>query len=426
MDPSAVVPQRQGADTFPSSTRVDGSRLRYSVPLADPVSEVLGYDNLLIEILIRLPPEPSSLPRASAVSKRWGSILYDPQFRKFFLKHHRKPPLLGFFRGYAKSFVPAMDSPDRIPAARFTLPKGSTPYQTDEAYMGCRHGLSVLIDRNKHETIVWDPLTGKEHTVSFPPGFHSMRTNSDWHGAVLCVDAEDGHVHGECFSSPFKLVLVGDGFSRQAFCSLYDSTSSVWGNIFSVTIANRISTTSRSILVGNTLCWLICGGEVLVFDFKKQSLVVIKTPVENHVTNDRCLQLLRMADGGLGLAGLLDLTIQLWNRKSSCDGIDEWVLLRKTIPLDEMLPRRISYAIFVGYDEDTNLVVLSTMIGNFTLQIDSIQIKHIVKRNQICQDTFHPYRNFYTAGRGVGRKGADLAGTLYTPDMLMCYLCQTT
>src|SRR4051812_18491428 len=106
----------------------------------------------------------------------------------------------------------------------------------------------------------------------------------------------------------------------------------------------------------------------------------------------------RMADGGLGLAGLLDLTIQLWDRKSNFDGIDEWVLLRKTIPLDEMLPRRISYAFFVGYDEESNLVVLSTIIGNFTLQIGSMQIKHIVKRNQICHDTFHPYRNFYAAG----------------------------
>ncbi|KAF7087596.1 hypothetical protein CFC21_090770 [Triticum aestivum] len=424
MDPAAETPQGQGADTFP--TRVDGSRLRCSVPLADPVSEVLGDDNLLIEILVRLPPKPSSLSRASAVSKRWGSILYDPQFRKSFLKHHRMPPLLGFFRGYAKSFIPAMDSPDRIPAARFSLPKSTRSYHTDEAYMGCRHGLSVLIDRNKHETVVWDPLTGKEHIVSFPPGFHSMRTNSAWHGAVLCVDAKDGHVHGDCFSSPFKLVLVSDGFSTQASCSLYDSASSVWGNIFSVTIANRISATSRSILVGNTLCWLICGGEVLVFDFEMQSLVVIKTPVENHVTNDRCFQLLRMADGGLGLAGLLDLNIHLWDRKSNCEGIGEWVLLRKTIPLDEMLPRRISYAFFVGYDEESNLVVLSTMIGNFTLQIDSMQIKHIVKRNQICHDTFHPYRNFYAAGSGFGRKGTDLAGTLNTPDILTCYLCQTT
>ncbi|XBI42838.1 hypothetical protein VPH35_107688 [Triticum aestivum] len=395
MDPAAEVPQGQGADPFPSLTRVDSRRLRCIVPLADPVSEVLGDDNLLIEILVRLPPKP---------------IVYDQQFRKRFLKHHRKPPLLGFFRGYAKSFIPVMDSPDRIPAARFSLPKSSTPYHIDEAYMGSCHSLSVLINRNKHETVVWDPLTGKEHIVAFPPGSHSMRSNSAWHGAVVCVDAEHGHVHGDCFSSPFKLVLVCDGFSRQAFCSLYDSASSVWGNIFSVTIANRISATGRNILVGNTLCWLISGGEVLVFDFEMQSLVVIKTPVKNHVTNNGCFQLLRMADGGLGLAGLLDLTIQLWDRKSNSDGIHEWALLRKTIPLDEMLPRRISYAFFVGYDEDKNLVVLSTMIGNFTLQIDSMKIKHIVKRNQICHDTFHPYRNFFTPGHTTKLQLSTLLG----------------
>ncbi|XP_073357669.1 putative F-box/kelch-repeat protein At3g17540 [Aegilops tauschii subsp. strangulata] len=319
MDAAAEVPQGQGADPIPSSPRVDRKRRRRTVPLAGPVSKVLGYDNLLIEILVRLPPKPSSLPRASMVCKRWGSILSDPQFLKRFLKHHRKPPLLGFFRGYAKNFIPAMDSPDRIPAARFSLPKSSIPYHTDEAYMGCRHGLSLLINMHKRETVVWDPLTGEERIVAFPPGFNStlMWSYSGWHGTVLCVNAEDGHVHGDCFSSPFKLVLVCAEYNTPAVCSVYDSASDV--------------------------------------------------------------------------------------RKSSCDGVFEWVLLQKTIPLEGMVPRRMDSALFVGYDEDANVIVLTTITGNFTLQVDSMQIKHIVKRNNICLDTFYPYRNFYTAGKGVGR-----------------------
>ncbi|XBI42900.1 hypothetical protein VPH35_107735 [Triticum aestivum] len=127
MDPAAEIPQcqgagpiagspcveddkakDQGADPIPSSPCVDGNRLLCSRPPADPVSNVLSDDNLLIEILVRLPPKPSSLPRASAVCRHWGSILSEPKFRKRFRKHHRKPPLLGFFRGYAKSFIPAM------------------------------------------------------------------------------------------------------------------------------------------------------------------------------------------------------------------------------------------------------------------------------------------------------------------------------
>ncbi|KAM3297370.1 hypothetical protein ACQJBY_039314 [Aegilops geniculata] len=284
MDAAADVPQGQEADPIPSSPHVDVSRLRRSVLPAGPVSEVLRDDNLLIEILVRLPPKPSSLPRASAVCKRWGSILSDPHFCKCSRKHHQKPPLLGFFRGYAKNFIPAMDSPDRIPAARFSLPKSSRPYHQNE-YMGCRHGLSLLIDKVKGETVVWDPLTGEERIVAFPSGFKSALGRSRaWHGAILCVDAEDGHVHGDCFSSPFKLVLVCAEYNTPAFCSVYDSASGVWGDIFStMTITAGVSRLRRpSTLVRNALCLLISGGDVLVFDFEMQSLGLIEKPVENH------------------------------------------------------------------------------------------------------------------------------------------------
>ncbi|XP_048535947.1 uncharacterized protein LOC125514653 isoform X1 [Triticum urartu] len=405
----AEVPQGQGACPIPSSPRVDGRRLRrFVVKGAGSVSKVLGDDNLLIEILVRLPPKPSSLPRASAVCKRWGSILSDPVFHKRFRKHHRKPPLLGFFQGYANRFAPIMDSPDRIPAARFSLPKSSTPYKEHAEYMGCRHGLAVVINKHERNTVVWDPLTGQQRSVAFPPWVDDafMGCFCTWHGTVLCADAEDGHVHGDCFSSPFKLVLVyGGGYNTKAFCSVYDSVSGVWGDVSSTAIRNEISASRPSILVGNALCWLISGGDILVFDFEIQSFDVIEKPAEYHV-DDRCFQLLRMEDGGLGLAVLSGLVVQLWERKFNCDGVVGWVLLQKTIPLEGMLPRGMNYVLFVGYDEDTNVIVLTTMIGNFMVQLDSMQIKRIGKRKNMWHNTFYPYTNFYTAGRGVGRKGA--------------------
>jgi hypothetical protein len=53
---------------------------------------------MLWEILLRLPPQPSSLPRASAVCRRWRGLLTDPRFLRLFRAHHRKPPLLGVFQ----------------------------------------------------------------------------------------------------------------------------------------------------------------------------------------------------------------------------------------------------------------------------------------------------------------------------------------
>ncbi|KAK1614219.1 hypothetical protein QYE76_019736 [Lolium multiflorum] len=55
-----------------------------------PAAGPLEDDDLLREILIRLPPQPSSLPRASAVCKRWRRLVSDPAFFRRFRLHHRR------------------------------------------------------------------------------------------------------------------------------------------------------------------------------------------------------------------------------------------------------------------------------------------------------------------------------------------------
>ncbi|VAI00472.1 unnamed protein product [Triticum turgidum subsp. durum] len=383
------------------------SRRRCSPATAPPLED----EDILQEILLRLPPQPSSLPRASAVCKRWRSILSDPQFVQRFRKHHGKPPLIGFFnQSYTVvcDFNPILEAPNRVHANRLSVPKRQSS-MGKWRFMGCRNGLAVLVNGGRREAIVWDPLTGQQHRVPFPPGLHDVPTSSfyAWHAAVLCANAEDGHVHGDCIRGPFKLVLICNRY-EQAFASLYDSTSRAWGDIFSTAIENTIHWTRCSILVGNVLCWAICGGDALVFDTEMQSLAVIEKPADKNAISDWSFQLLRMEDGGLGLAALSGLTVQLWERKLNCDGVVGWVLLQKTIPLEGLLPSTKPLVFIVGYDEDTNAIVLSTGIGNFMIQLDSMQIKHIIKRNDMCIDMFYPYHNFYTAGRGVGWKWVEL------------------
>ncbi|KAF7046990.1 LOW QUALITY PROTEIN: hypothetical protein CFC21_055972 [Triticum aestivum] len=372
------------------------SRRRCSPATAPPLED----EDLLQEILLRLPPQPSSLPRASTVCKRWLNILSDPQFVQRFRKHHGKPPLIGFFSqryGVFCDFKPVLELPDRIHAHRFSMPKSRSSME-QWRFMGCRNGLTALINECRREAVVWDPLTGRQHHMPFQPGLQNALTGSFcvWHASVLCADAEHGHGHGDCILGPFKLVLICNGY-KQTFGSIYDSSSGSWGNIFSRR-ANEIYARRGNILVGNVLCWLICGGDVLVFDIKTQSLGVIEKPADNHVTIDLFFQLLRMEKGGLGLAVLSEQIIQLWERKPNCDGVVGWVLLQKAIPLKGLLPSRKPLVLIVGYDEDTNATVLSTGIGNFMLQLDSVQIKHIIKRNNMCIDMFYPYHNFYTAG----------------------------
>lgn len=104
---------------------------RRSLPPA--VESPLDDDDLLQEILLRLPPQPSSLPRASLVSKRWRRLASDHRFtRRFRLRHHRNPPLLGFFEldpGEGPSFVPTLDPPNRVPWNGFSM--YLTPFDDD-------------------------------------------------------------------------------------------------------------------------------------------------------------------------------------------------------------------------------------------------------------------------------------------------------
>ncbi|VAH68265.1 unnamed protein product [Triticum turgidum subsp. durum] len=113
-----------------------------------PPASLPDDDDLLREILLRLPPRPSSLPRASLVCKRWRSLIGDPRFQRRFRGHHGKPPLLGFFLDEYSScpFVPLLDRPDRIPGDRFFK-----PLHDGNRIVDCRHGL-VLIFSSRQNT----------------------------------------------------------------------------------------------------------------------------------------------------------------------------------------------------------------------------------------------------------------------------------
>ncbi|KAK1612151.1 hypothetical protein QYE76_035824 [Lolium multiflorum] len=236
-------------------------------------AQPLDDEDLLEEVLLRLSPQPSSLPRASLVCKRWRNILSDPQFLHRFRKHHHEPPLLGFFTGPIAAkpvFTSMLDSPNCIPPSRFSMPQSLRSDMWE--FMGCCHGLAILINEYLREVVVWDPLTGQHHRVPFFPSVFNAKDESlMWHAAVLCADAEDGHVHGDCFSSPFKVVLICDGGEWKSVW-LYESVFGVWRNVASVANAYPILFTRPSVLIGNTLYWLFYAGDIFAFDIERQTI----------------------------------------------------------------------------------------------------------------------------------------------------------
>ncbi|CAL4893130.1 unnamed protein product [Urochloa decumbens] len=318
-------------------------------------------DDILLEILLRLPPLPSSLPRASLVCKRGRRLLSDPDFLRRFRAHHRKPPILGFFAvdffnhdGPIPVFTPTLAAPDRIPPARFSFPN-----QPDECLLFL--GLTAL-----------------------PP---EMKRN--YRHRHLKFDMYNGAVMGNCCSGAFKVVMVfTNALYGLAWACLYDSESGKWGNIISTAVPSSTSLAQPSILVGNAVCWLlhIEWGGVLRFDTDKQSLDVVKIPEDIHVTNDSRVDLLRTVDGGLGIAILSKQIIQLWGQTAVSDHVVTWVL-QKTIELDKFISLSPSVetqpTTIVGFDEDNNVIFLWTTIGIFMIQLESMKFTALSKDNCI-------------------------------------------
>ncbi|CAO2189802.1 unnamed protein product [Urochloa humidicola] len=357
---------------------------------APPVS-LPDNEDILRDILLRLPPLPSSLPRASLVSKHWYRIVSDPGFcRRFRAHHHKAPPLLGFFFEDFDDeleidlhvFTPTLDAPDRIPPARFSCPsKGSL--------LGFRHGLALLKCGSK--VIVWDPVTNFQCSVNFPPEFNVNRDTRIYFGAVTRDDSAS--------SSAFKLVMVFHPvFKRMLYASVYASELEKWGEIISIQTFSDIF--RPSVMVGNKLYFLILyrSGSFLQFDLDNHSMAVIQMSEDISIPEGSLVQALRTQDGGLGFAVVSKRRMQLWGKTAiSGSNVVRGELL-KTVELDQLLSLRPSTDVhdessFIGYDEVSNTIFLWTTMGVFMIQLDTMKFKKVFEDTSIRG--YFPFASFY-------------------------------
>ncbi|CAM0947259.1 unnamed protein product [Alopecurus aequalis] len=360
-----------------------------------PAVPPLEDDDLLSEILLRLPPQPSSLPRASAVSKSWRRLVSDPAFSRRFRRHHRRNALLlGYFHGGLGEliFEPTLESPNRVPPSRFSLQLDDA----DDRYiqpLGCRHGFMLLLGRIRKQVLVWSPITGDQHAIDTPPRF----------------DPTKGHVNGAVLRSAigdvqhFKVVLVvgehSDELNRQILACVYSSETGVWGNLISTPIPYRANVpTLPAKLVGHSLHWLLCGAgnllEILEFDLEKQRLAVIPSPVTDDVGS---FTVMRAEGGGLAFLSVSGFTAQSWKRKTDSDGVASWVM-GPTIELDKLLSVDSDERPTIhGFAEDNNLVFLSTPFRRFTVQVEPLQFKELPKREMLV-GLYYPFESVYAAG----------------------------
>jgi hypothetical protein len=156
-------------------------------------------------------------------------------------------------------------------------------------------------------------------------------------------------------------------------------------------------------LASEVLYWLITGDiyGILEFDLDRQSLSLIHVPGEEihwweGVGN---ILVILLEDGGLGFLILSKFSAQLWKRKMDCDGVSSW-LLERTIALDKLLSINSEWAtehpFILGFAENNNVVLLRTLTGVFTVQLESLQFKKVFDYNN--WHGFYPFEVVYTAG----------------------------
>uniref|UniRef100_A0A0A8YKN4 F-box domain-containing protein n=1 Tax=Arundo donax TaxID=35708 RepID=A0A0A8YKN4_ARUDO len=222
-----------------------GRHRRLSSPAPVPPLE---DDNLLAEILLRLPPRPSSLPRAAAVCKRWCRLVSDRHFLGRFRDHHRAPPLLGFFHG--GTFVPTQEPPDHLPAATFSFnPDGPWKGSSRVCLIGYR---GLLLAWNEVEFLVLDPMADlwrripapAKHTMSWPWAAVVPPTCSSSDRSLFC----------------FRLIALFSDKSSTRFARIYSSESGAWEHsvALSDSESSRLLITHRpgGSVVGNAVYWM--------------------------------------------------------------------------------------------------------------------------------------------------------------------------
>ncbi|PAN20003.1 hypothetical protein PAHAL_3G312800 [Panicum hallii] len=399
------------ARCFIGSERAAASAVRISagpslpVPPAPASVPLPDNDDLLREILLRLPPLPSSLPRASLVCKHWRRLVSDPGFLRRFRDHHRTPPLLGYFFSGSGGpvFTPTLAPPNCIPPERFSLPE--QPAGERLFVLGCRHGLALLINRRRLHATVWDPITNRKFTVAYPPEFTADNGAHCFRGAVLSSAGGDGYDDGHL--RPFKVILISthinDGHTSVFMC-VYESLTGKWGNTI-LTIIPSYLFNLPNVLVGNAaLCgFFLWPDGILELDLDRHTLGTIQTPTSSLPVDSSLFRVVRTQDRGLGLAILSRLSVQLWGRKADSDGGAAGWVLQKTVEVDKLLSLPPSMmanvpARILGYDEDNNAVHLATSTGAYAVQLESMQFTEL---SSVYSISGHPYTSFYTAGNSL-------------------------
>uniref|UniRef100_A0A0A8ZGJ9 F-box protein AT5G49610-like beta-propeller domain-containing protein n=1 Tax=Arundo donax TaxID=35708 RepID=A0A0A8ZGJ9_ARUDO len=300
-------------------------------------------------------------------------------------------------------------APFFVPAtARF-----SPPPPPDDLFLvyDCRHGRALLHGLVEDGLLVWDLVTGVKHHLPSPKQFLD-RGDCYSSAAVLC--AAD-HVHeGDCRSTPFKVVLMFTDEIDTTFC-VYSSEAGVWGDFTTLLLPDSSveDIDIRSVLLGNTIYWLLSGPLILECDLDRMSFDIIEVPWDGDNCYEGGITVIRAEDGGLGFAAVENLSLHLWSRKPDGEGGITWTLHR-TIDLEKLLPAPVVTKINmtddlslrpVGFAEEADVIFIGADSSVYMVHVKSMQCTEVLMTGKKTVHKIYPYASFYAPGVSIGGGG---------------------
>ncbi|VAH46453.1 unnamed protein product [Triticum turgidum subsp. durum] len=347
-------------------------------------------DDLIVEILLRLPPdEPEYLFRASLVCKLWGNLLSGRAFRRRYREFHQALPVLGFFRnlsGLARF----------VPTTAFRPPDSGKSFAFD-----CRHGRVLLSDRSFPDSFtLWDPMTNEKQRVRHP----AIR-GSCYNAGVFC--ATPGCDHLDCHGGPFLVAFVGtDADDDGARACLYSSETGVWSSPSYVEFGYELDSYVDSmppVMVGDAL-YFTCGTGSLILRYnlggdRGLSVIDAMDVYEGGDNQDGGgVVIMPVENGGLGLAVLNMFTLYLWVLKTGPGRAARW---KKSgvIKLDMLSigdPRH-SLCLLSAFAKGraSDVIFVSTHAGVFMIELKSEQVTKVCEKGLF---NVFPYMSFCTPG----------------------------
>nr|TKV94440.1 hypothetical protein SEVIR_9G294600v2 [Setaria viridis] len=340
-----------------------------------PSTESIPAD-ALAEILLRVPPHPTCLARASLAGKG--------------LRGHA-PPLLGFFHDggihNASNFLPIGGSSNRVSAAAFD------PMEPGWRVVDSRHGRVLLRSPDRLRFLVWEPMAGRRRYIDAPPPHHVEHYKFS-NAALVCTTAhEEGH--GNCHDCPLSIIFVVT--PRRA------GTTVATGDFSPLMITER-----PVVLLQNVLYWTMAGvmgsqEGILSFELEAQRLYLIGQPAYIFDPEREHVQVMKVEDGKLGLVAACGLSLQLWGLvEYNGEGRERWVLDRETyLDADMAPPEPIfeDYYVIWILGVEGSIVFLRTEAGIFEVDLQTEEFKRLWDGNVI--KTLYPYRSFYRQGSTI-------------------------